>query len=302
MVDTAAVRALRSMDLIPYVLENPGVSIAELSARFSVTQAQIESDLQLVFMCGLPGYTPYELIDVAFEDGVVSVIDPQVLDKPRKFSSNEIVVIALGLKILIDINQTNSTALTKLKQLSEKIAKLGSNKSILMAGDVSAFPFFEIISKSISEQRILDLQYHSLIKDQITQRLVLPEKLYFLNGSLYLAALDIDIDSDRVFKVDLIKECKVGEQMAAKKVLESSIETTVILDVQKQNRNFIERNSSIITAIQENGDSTRVHLQVSNLEWIKLTVLSNAPGITVVSPELLATAVKQSARDLLALY
>ena len=302
MVDTAAVRALRSMDLIPYVLENPGVSIAELSAKFSVTQAQIESDLQLVFMCGLPGYTPYELIDVAFEDGVVSVIDPQVLDKPRKFSSNEIVVIALGLKILIDINQTNSTALTKLKQLSEKIAKLGSNKSILMAGDVSAFPFFEIISKSISEQRILDLQYHSLIKDQITQRLVLPEKMYFLNGSLYLAALDIDIDSDRVFKVDLIKECKVGEQVAAKKVLESSIETTVILDVQKQNRNFIERNSSIITAMQENGDSTRVHLQVSNLEWIKLTVLSNAPGITVVSPELLATAVKQSARDLLALY
>ena len=302
MVDTAAVRALRSMDLIPYVLENPGVSIAELSAKFSVTQAQIESDLQLVFMCGLPGYTPYELIDVAFEDGVVSVIDPQVLDKPRKFSSNETVVIALGLKILIDINQTNSTALTKLKQLSEKIAKLGSNKSILMAGDVSAFPFFEIISKSISEQRILNLQYHSLIKDQITQRLVLPEKLYFLNGSLYLAALDIDIDSDRVFKVDLIKECKVGEQVAAKKVLESSIETTVILDVQKQNRNFIERNSSIITAMQENGDSTRVHLQVSNLEWIKLTVLSNAPGITVVSPELLATAVKQSARDLLALY
>jgi len=302
MVDTAAVRALRSMDLIPYVLENPGVSIAELSARFSVTQAQIESDLQLVFMCGLPGYTPYELIDVAFEDGVVSIIDPQVLDKPRKFSSNEIVVIALGLKILIDINQTNTTALTKLKQLADKIAKLGSNKSILMTGDVSAFPFFEIISKAISEQRVLALQYHSLIKDQITQRLVLPEKLYFLNGRLYLSALDIDIDSDRVFKVDLIKECKIGERVAGKKVLESSTETIVILDVQKSNRNFIERNSSIITAMQENGDLIRVHLQVSNLEWIKLTVLSNAPGITVVSPEPLANAVKQSARDLLALY
>ena len=302
MVDTAAVRALRSMDLIPYVLENPGVSIAELSARFSVTQAQIESDLQLVFMCGLPGYTPYELIDVAFEDGVVSIIDPQVLDKPRKFSSNEIVVIALGLKILIDINQTNSTALTKLKQLSDKIAKLGSIKSILMAGDVSAFPFFEIISKAISEQRVLDLQYHSLIKDEITQRKVLPEKMYFLNGSLYLSAIDTDIDSDRVFKVELIKECKIGERVAGKKVLESSTETIVILDVQKSNRNFIERNSSIITAMQENGDLIRVHLQVSNLEWIKLTVLSNAPGITVVSPEPLANAVKQSARDLLALY
>ena len=302
MVDTAAVRALRSMDLIPYVLENPGVSIAELSAKFSVTQAQIESDLQLVFMCGLPGYTPYELIDVAFEDGVVSIIDPQVLDKPRKFSSNEIVVIALGLKILIDINQTNTTALTKLKQLSEKIAKLGSNKSILMTGDVNAFPFFEIITKAISEQRVLDLQYHSLTKDEITQRKVLPEKLYFLNGSLYLSAIDTDIDSDRVFKVDLIKECKIGVRVAGKKLLESSLETTVVLDVQRQNRMFIERNSSIITAMQDNGDLIRVHLQVSNLEWIKLTVLSNAPGITVVSPESLADAVEQSARDLLALY
>jgi len=302
MADTAAVRALRSMDLIPYVLENPGVSIAELSARFSVTQAQIESDLQLVFMCGLPGYTPYELIDVAFEDGVVSIIDPQVLDKPRKFSSNEIVVIALGLKILIDINQTNTTALTKLKQLSDKIAKLGSNKSILMTGDVRAFPFFEIISKAISEQRVLALQYHSLIKDQITQRLVLPEKLYFLNGRLYLSALDIDIDSDRVFKVDLIKECKIGDRVAGKKLFESSQETKVVLDVQKQNRLFIERNSSIITAMQENGDLIRVHLQVSSLEWIKLTVLSNAPGITVVSPESLADSVEQSAKDLLALY
>ena len=302
MVDNAAVRALRSMDLIPYVLENPGVSIAELSARFSVTQAQIESDLQLIFMCGLPGYTPYELIDVAFEDGVVSIIDPQVLDKPRKFSSNEIVVIALGLKILIDINQTNTTALTKLKQLSEKIAKLGSNKSILMTGDVNAFPVFEIITKAISEQRVLDLQYHSLTKDEITQRRVLPEKLYFLNGSLYLSAIDTAIDSDRVFKVDLIKECKIGERVAGKNLLESSLETTVVLDVQRQNRMFIERNSSIITAMQDNGDLIRVHLQVSSLEWIKLTVLSNAPGITVVSPESLADAVEQSARDLLALY
>ena len=302
MVDNAAVRALRSMDLIPYVLENPGVSIAELSARFSVTQAQIESDLQLIFMCGLPGYTPYELIDVAFEDGVVSIIDPQVLDKPRKFSSNEIVVIALGLKLLIDINQTNPTPLIKLKQLSEKIAKLGSNKSILMSGDVSKVPYFEIISRAISEQRVLDLQYHSLTKDEITQRKVLPEKLYFLNGSLYLSAIDTDIDSDRVFKVDLIKECKIGVRVAGKKLLESSLETTVVLDVQRQNRMFIERNSSIITAMQENGDLIRVHLQVSNLEWIKLTVLSNAPGITVVSPESLADAVEQSARDLLALY
>ena len=87
MVDNAAIRALRTMDLIPYILENPGISIGSLAAKFSVTEKQVENDLQLIFMCGLPGYTPYELIDIVFEDGIVSVIDPQVLDKPRRFNN-----------------------------------------------------------------------------------------------------------------------------------------------------------------------------------------------------------------------
>jgi len=97
MADNAAQRALRTMDLVPYILENPGISTIDLAAKFSVTQKQIEKDLQLIFLCGLPGYTPYELIDLTFEDGIVSIIEPQVLTKPRNFSSNEMVVIKLGL-------------------------------------------------------------------------------------------------------------------------------------------------------------------------------------------------------------
>jgi proteasome accessory factor C len=97
MADNAAQRALRTMDLIPYILENPGITTTELAEKFNTTQKQIEKDLQLIFLCGLPGYTPYELIDLTFEDGIVSVIEPQVLNKPRKFSSSEMVVIKLGL-------------------------------------------------------------------------------------------------------------------------------------------------------------------------------------------------------------
>lgn len=113
MSDTAAVRALRTMDLIPYILEHPGISINQLSKIFNVAEKEIEKDLQLAFMCGLPGYTPYELIDLTYEEGVVSIIDPQVLNKPRNFSSNERVVIALGLEILKEINLSNPENLKK---------------------------------------------------------------------------------------------------------------------------------------------------------------------------------------------
>lgn len=54
--------------------------------------------------------------------------------------------------------------------------------------------------------------------------------------------------------------------------------------------------------MEERGKSTRVHLQVSNLEWIMRAVLSNAPGITVISPESLVIEIKETAGDLLALY
>ena len=45
MSDTAAVRALRTMDLIPYILEHPGISISQLAKVFNVTEKEIEKEL-----------------------------------------------------------------------------------------------------------------------------------------------------------------------------------------------------------------------------------------------------------------
>lgn len=154
MVDTAANRALRTMDLIPFILENPGVTIGKLSKQFSVTEKQIESDLQLIFMCGLPGYTPYELIDLIFEDGVVSIIDPQVLDKPRRFTKSELVVIALGLQILSELSNSDADRLSKIKTLSDKISKLGSSNSVVFAPSSANSSFVEVISKAITDQKV----------------------------------------------------------------------------------------------------------------------------------------------------
>jgi len=302
MVDNAASRALRTMDLIPYILENPGVPIAKLAKQFSVSEKQIESDLQLVFMCGLPGYTPYELIDLIFEDGVVSIIDPQVLDKPRRFTKSELVVIALGLQLLGELSASDSSRLSKIQQLSNKIVKLGGSKSVVFAPSRSKSPFVEVISKAIANKKSLTMQYQSLVKDEISQRSIFPHNLYFMNGNLYLSALDITAKSDRVFKVELIKACESGNESIGEIINEERLTSEVILDVQKTHKNFIERNSSIITAIDDQTNSFRVHLKLSNLEWLKRSILSNSPGIKVISPSFLAQEVSQLATALLASY
>jgi proteasome accessory factor C len=302
MVDNAANRALRTMDLIPYILENPGVSIGKLAKQFSVTEKQIESDLQLVFMCGLPGYTPYELIDLIFEDGVVSIIDPQVLDKPRRFTKSELVVIALGLQLLGELSISDSARLSKIKLLSNKITQLGGSNSIIFAPSSSKSPFVEVISKAITNKKSLTIQYQSLIKDEVSIRNVFPHNLYFMNGNLYLSAMDLAAKADRVFKVELIKTCEVGNDVSSEVVNENNLTIEVVLDVQKTYKNFIERNSSIITAVEEQKNCFRVHLKLSNLEWLKRSILSNAPGIMVISPSLLAQEVAALATSLLASY
>ena len=302
MVDVAANRALRTMDLIPFILENPGISIENLANQFSVTEKQIEDDLQLVFMCGLPGYTPYELIDLVFEDGVVSIIDPQVLDKPRRFSKSELVVIVLGLQILGELNNSNSVRANQIKALSDKIMKLGNSNSVLINSGQNNSPYVDIVLNAMSLRKSLIIEYHSMIKDEITNRIILPRYLYFLNGNLYLNALDLDAKADRVFKLNLIKKCEVGSATENQRYESNEYAIQVVLEIDKQFVNFIERNSSVITNIQENKDSYRVDLMVSNMEWLKRSILSYSPGITVISPVLLATEVREVASSLISTY
>ena len=302
MSDTAAVRALRTMDLIPYILEHPGISINQLAKVFNVTEKEIEKDLQLAFLCGLPGYTPYELIDLTYEDGVVSIIDPQVLNKPRNFSSNERVVIALGLEILRDINQSNSDNLNKIDNLSKKFLNKKEEDAVIIVEQNLSFPYLNGIKQAIFENRIINFDYHSISKDVLSSRSVSPHKLYLQNGNLYLSGYDLQAHSDRVFKADQIVDCTIGDRDHPEKTTSPQQEETVELIVDRENINFIERNSTIIVDQEINNGQLHVKLRVSNFDWLKRAILSNAPSIKVISPESLASEVQQMAFDLISAY
>ena len=302
MADNAAQRALRTMDLVPYILENPGISTIDLAAKFSVTQKQIEKDLQLIFLCGLPGYTPYELIDLTFEDGIVSIIEPQVLTKPRNFSSNEMVVIKLGLEILREINVNEPNKLDKISTLLQKVHRETDQDSVLLAKEISSSPYYSVINTAISQRKQLSIEYQSVSKDQLSTRLIVPYNINMLNGNLYLSAYDMDRQSDRVFKLDLISKCEIGERTELDLVKSTSIDQIVELMVDVKLTNFIERNTSIIVDQRLTADGIKVTLKVNNLEWISRAVISYAPNITVISPIALSEMIEQRAKNLLNAY
>ena len=94
-------KVARALDLVPFVLKNQGISFSDLAVKFGIAEKELYEELNIIFCCGLPGYTPLELIDLSFEDGFVSVINPQVLNVARKLSGTELLRLHLGLQFLI---------------------------------------------------------------------------------------------------------------------------------------------------------------------------------------------------------
>jgi predicted DNA-binding transcriptional regulator YafY len=301
MAESAISRAARAMDLIPYVLENAGVKTGDLASKFGVTEKQIVKDLELIFMCGLPGYTPYELIDIAFADGIVSVIDPQVLDRPRKFSETEAVIINLGL-ILLQSASGNSETTEKLTSLISKLTGL-FNSLKLVAIDVGARPaMFDQISDAINLGKGIRIKYLALSKDQVSIRNLLPSRIVNRNGFFYVQAQDIDLHSERVFRCDLISECEIFEYETTSQKQSPEGISVINFEIETVSKLLTERYKQIFSSITLKDGVYRAKGSISSGEWLHRWVLSNSPTVRVIEPQEIADQVLYRAREAMKNY
>ena len=71
-------RLQRVLALVPWILAHPGVTLAELATRFEVSERELERDLELLPMCGLPP------LSVS-----VCVTDAAALGRHKHLSRNE---------------------------------------------------------------------------------------------------------------------------------------------------------------------------------------------------------------------
>ena len=70
----SADRLGRLLNLVPYLLARPGIEIAQAAADLGVTERQLREDLELLWVCGLPGYGPVDA-------GVVGDRDPVTVER-----------------------------------------------------------------------------------------------------------------------------------------------------------------------------------------------------------------------------
>ena len=301
MAESAVQRVARALDLVPYVSEHPGIQIAELAERFNISEKQVIQDLELIFLCGLPGYTPYELIDLTYEDGVVTIIEPQLLDKPRKFSETEGVIITLGLNLIRD-STADLAAIEAIDRLLEKLSRI-FNASIqaTIADYVKPFYFDQIVS-AIKSAVFIQFNYQSLSDDSVSYRKVKPVQISVKKGYYYLLSLDGNSQEERTFRIDQMVDLKIANDDNAEDQKIFKNKENFAFFLRTSDRFITEKYREIFSEITSVGDTFTIRGEVSNLQWLQRWLLSNSPAVEISAPDSVRDAIKNRAQATLNLY
>ncbi len=310
MSESALDRVARALDLIPFISRNPGLSVVQLAERFNSSPAQISKDLSLLHMCGLPGYSHLELLDIDYEDpNYVSVTEAQVLDKPRSLTQVEAMTLVLGLQLLTELT-SDSAERSTITHLQERIsAKYGASLSshISISDAVVESPLAAQIALAISTDRKINLKYNSASSDSITSREVFPIQIFYGNGIAYLRAIAVDISLERTFRMDRITDLALGErapEFVAKlsqiAVPEEEVQIEISMGV--DGYFFIERHNEIVTSSVESEGRFRILLSVSAGEWLTRTLLAWPTKIEISEPASLRETIQDRIAGVLANY
>jgi proteasome accessory factor C len=90
------------LNLVPYLLARPGIALAEAAGDLGISERQLREDLELLWVCGLPGYGPGDLIDMAFDGDRVTITYDAGIDRPLRLTQDEALALSVALRMLAE--------------------------------------------------------------------------------------------------------------------------------------------------------------------------------------------------------
>ena len=311
----------RLLALAPYLQTRSEVSLSEVAADFGVSTVQMLKDLRVLYMCGLPGFGPGELIDINVEaleddpDGLVRIDNADYLARPLRLGSNEAAALIVALRALLD-----SSTVASREVVERTLAKLEA------ANEEGATPLVDVrvpepapalkqardsLARAITSNRQARIGYLVPARDEVTERVVDPIALMQRDGKTYLDAWCHLADDRRLFRVDRITAVEVLDTPRAVPDLEprdlsdglfegGPDDLVVRLRLSREMRWFAEYYPVLTTRETEDG-GLEVTLAVSDERWLLRLAMRFGHGLTVLEPADLDDRVRDVARDALRL-
>lgn len=206
---TASDRLGRVLNLVPYLLARPGIRIAEAAVDLGVGEVELRDDLHLLWVCGLPGYGPGDLIDMSLDGDTVTITYDAGIDRPLRLTPDEGLALMVALRTLAE-----TPGLAERDAVERALAKIESaaGEAADAAGRVAVRgPTAERYADRLTElrgaldrRRAVRLRYYTAGRDETTDRVVDPMRLLSVGAWAYLEAWCRRAEAVRLFRLDRI--------------------------------------------------------------------------------------------------
>ena len=198
---------------VPYLQAHPGVSVNAVAQTFGISSAQVLKDLDVLWMCGLPGGLPGDLIemdmDAAQAGGAIRLSNAEYLSRPMRFSRDEAVSLMVALRSVEEMvtgeqAEAVASALAKLARLTRDAASAPIDLQIASGNEqVRA-----ALICAIGRRHQVRLSYDGVARGRTTTPLVDPAEIVLREGTGYLVGWNVDRGGWRNYRLDRIAQAQ----------------------------------------------------------------------------------------------
>lgn len=314
-------RLVRLLNMVPYFQANPRITRAEAAADLGVSVKQLEEDLNQLWMCGLPGYYPGDLIDFEFAGDTIEVTFSAGIDRPLKLTSPEATGLLVALRALADIPGVvdPEAARSAIAKIEAAAGDAGQDATAGVAAEPAAEPaaaekrIAAVVRTAAQDKHALALDYYSASRDTLTSRVVDPIRVLLIGGHSYLEAWSREAEGVRLFRFDRIVDASdLGEPAAAPPPVLQAPPDTSLFDGDPSLPSVTLRVAASASwlfeyypmrDVRELPDrSCEAVMTYASDDWLTRLVLGLGSGVQVLHPESLAQRVRDAAAAALRAY
>jgi predicted DNA-binding transcriptional regulator YafY len=194
--------------MLPWVIANSGATVSEVCERFGYTKTQLVSDLNLVFVCGLPGYGPGDLMDAYIDEDEVVVELADYFSSPLRLTAPEALGLLASGMALVSTGQAPPALHRAVEKLQELVFPEGDEALVV---DLREPDLVAQLRTAAADGVVARITYTKLSSGETSDRLVEPWVVFSTMGNWYVSGFCRNADAERVFRVDRIQRLELTD-------------------------------------------------------------------------------------------
>ncbi len=195
-------RINRLLAMLPWVIANPGSSVDEVCERFGYRRSDLIKDLNTVFVCGLPGYGPGDLMDASIDDDEIVVEMADYFSRPLRLTAPEALGILASGKAVQSAGSGGDALDRAILKLEGMLLPEGADAVVV---DIPEPPLVGELRTAATEGSVMQIDHTSVASGAARIRDIEPWAVFTTLGNWYVSGFCRSADAERVFRIDRIR-------------------------------------------------------------------------------------------------